>query len=74
MTKANNLEVQAQQVWSTSDIQQKKSIILEMIDNFKYKDRQEHFRDVVHYTDRAARLDKLAADLMLADVDKTIKL
>lgn len=74
MVKANNLEYQAQQVWATSDIPTKKMIILEMIDDFKFKAKQDQFRDLVNGTDKAARLDKLAADIMLADTDKVIKI
>lgn len=70
---AKNLEQYAQQVWNASDINQKKLVLLEMIDNFKYKTKQDHFRDIVNSTSRSVRLDRLAADLMLADNDKLIK-
>lgn len=67
-----NLETQAQEVWNVSDIDCKKIILHRMIDDFRYKNKQEHFRDIVDSTNKAARLDKLAADLMLANVDKVI--
>lgn len=72
--KANNLEQQAQSVWNTSDIEQKKVLLNEMIDGFKFKAKQEHFRDMVEGTDKAARLDKLASDIMLCDTDKVVTL
>ena len=69
-----NLELQAQQVWKTTDVDEKKRIIREMIDLFRFKHRQEHFRKIVNSEDRSARLDKLASDIMLADTDKVVKL
>lgn len=68
----SNLEEIAQQVWNTSDTISKKGFLLEMINQFKYKDKQEQFRIIVERTGRSDRLDKLAADLMLADRDKVI--
>ena len=70
--KANNLEQQAQEVWNTSDIDCKKILLHRMIDGFKFKAKQEMFRDLVVVTNKAVRLDKLAADLMLADTDKVV--
>ena len=68
----SNLEEIAQQVWNTSNTISKKGFLLEMINQFKYKDKQEQFRIIVERTERSDRLDKLAADLMLADRDKVI--
>jgi len=68
-----NLEKLAQQVWNTSDIKTKQALLLEMIDNFRYKGKQEQFRLIVNRSGRSSRLDKLAADLMLADQDKVIQ-
>jgi hypothetical protein len=68
----SNLEELAQQVWNTSDTISKKGFLFEMIENFKYKEKQEQFRIIVERTERSDRLDKLAADLMLADRDKVI--
>jgi len=72
--KAINLEQQAQQVWNTPDVAEKKTILLEMIDNFRFKARQEQFRDIVESATKGTRLDKLAADLMLVDNDKVIRI
>ena len=71
--EANNLELLAQQVWSTKDVDCKKILLERMVDDFKFKAKQEHFRDLIAGTDKPARLDKLAADLMLADKDKVVK-
>jgi len=70
---ANNLEQQAQDVWTEKNISKKKELLHEMITSFRYKAKQEQFRDIVDGTTRAARLDRLAADLMLADTDKVIR-
>lgn len=69
----NNLEELAQQIWNISDIKIKQQLLLEMIDGFRYKEKQEQFRLIVNRTIQSKRLDKLAADLMLADRDKIIQ-
>jgi DNA-binding ferritin-like protein (Dps family) len=71
----HNLDQLAQKVWALpkTEVEQKKEILHEMIDAFKFKDKQEKFHLVVTGEDRAARLDKLAADFTLTDTDKVIK-
>jgi hypothetical protein len=71
--KAHNLGEMAQQVWATKNIAEKKTLLHDMVDDFKFKGKQDHFRVVIEGTDKAARLDKLAADLALADTDKVVQ-
>lgn len=73
-TIAINFEKQCQQVWKTSDINQKKELLLLMINDFKFKKNQELFRRKVHNETNVQRLDKLASDIMLSDTDKVIKI
>ena len=71
--QANNLESLAQQVWATKDVDIKKIILDRMVDGFKFKTKQQLFYDKIKSEQRPTKLDKLAADIMLADTDKVIK-
>ncbi len=70
---ANDLGQLAQKVWQYSDVEAKKHTLHEMVDSFKFKEKQEKFHLIITRENRPSRLDKLAADLMLADCDKVIK-
>jgi hypothetical protein len=72
---ANDLGKLAQKVWSfpPTDVESKKELLHLMVDSFKFKEKQEKFHLIIDREYRPLRLDKLAADLMLADVDKVIK-
>jgi hypothetical protein len=64
----------AKRVWETSAIAAKKSIILEAIENFKFKGKTERFRRLVEAETKATRLDKLITDLVLIeDGNKVIR-
>jgi len=66
MSHGRSFEEQAKQVWATSDIEQKKSLLHEMIAGFKFKGKANQFRMKVDATTDPKVLDKLAADLHLA--------
>jgi len=63
-----NLDDMAQAVWGTSDIDEKKALLHEMVDSFRFKDKQEKFRRDVDRTTQAGRLDYLASNIALADI------
>ncbi len=74
--KANDLGALAQAVWALpkTDIEGKKQRLHVLVDNFKFKDKQEKFHLQITKENNPNKLDKLAADLMLADTDKVIKI
>lgn len=72
--QANNFSILAQEVWNERDINKKKELVNVMIDEFKFKAKQPHFRGIVTTTNSGYRLDKLASDIMLADTDKVIQI
>lgn len=72
--QANNLEQQAQAVWECLDVHGKRELLHEMVDGFKFKAKQIMFHQQIDKEKRPSKLDKLAADLMLADVDKVVTL
>lgn len=71
----NRFEFVAQEVWSITDLAEKKRIIIEkMIDKFEFKGKADHFRMMVIAATTAFRLDKLVGDLVLIQSgDRVIK-
>lgn len=71
----NRFEFVAQEVWSITDLAEKKRIIIEkMIDKFEFKGKADHFRTNVLAATTAFRLDKLVGDLVLIQSgDRVIK-
>lgn len=67
-----NFDTLAQQVWLSTNVNTKREILGQMIDQFKFKAKAQKFRAQA-ITANAAKLDKLAANLMLNDTDKVIK-
>ncbi len=68
----HNLEQTAQAVWATSDLDEKRRLLHEMIDSFKFKEQQVKHRRAVDTAKTGNKLDYLASGLALAD-DKVIK-
>lgn len=68
-----NMNTQAQLIWRTPDVESKKVLLHEMVNSFRYKDKQEYFHKLINGEGRIHKLDKLAADIMLADTDKVIR-
>jgi hypothetical protein len=67
------LETHAQAVWAAKTLGQKKVAIISLIDQFDHKDKAQKLQE--QSTSMSMnQLDKLAADLMLRDTDKVIKL
>jgi len=66
-----NFEELAQKVWNSTDIDNKRILLNEMIDEFRYKSKQEKFRYLASKA-RITELDKLAAQIMLCDKDRVI--
>jgi hypothetical protein len=66
MSRGRSFEQQAKQVWATADIEEKKALLHEMIAGFKFKGKANQFRMKVDAATDPKVLDKLAADLHLA--------
>jgi hypothetical protein len=54
-----------QAIWAESNIDKKKALLVELVDNFQYKAKQAHFMEAIDKAKSLARLDKLSADLLL---------
>lgn len=64
--KAKNFELEAQAVWAESSLDKKRELIIStMIDNFKYKEKIEQFKQKVLTCNSCITLDTLAGDIML---------
>ena len=68
-----NLESYAQEVWNAKTLGGKKVAIIKLIDQFDHKEKAQKLQEQSTLMS-ANQLDKLAADLMLRDTDKVIKL
>lgn len=67
-----NLGSIAQEVWEASGVDEKRQLVHEMINTFKYKDKQVKYRRIADSINVPGKLDSLASNLMLAD-EKVIK-
>lgn len=54
-----------QLVWVAPTLEQKKELLLDIVENFQYKDKQEQFRHKVHSIKTKYKADKLASDIAL---------
>jgi hypothetical protein len=72
---ANDLSKLAQKVWALPkvEVEHKKELIHEMIDSFKFKDKQEKDHIKVANFTKSSELDNFAKNLVLVDTDKVIK-
>ena len=50
-------------IWAEQNLEAKKDLLLDVIDNFQYKSKQEHFREAVRNTKSTQRLDFLSKDI-----------
>lgn len=64
-TSYNCVEQVVQRVWAATTIEEKRQLMSSVIDDFKFKAKQEHFRKAVAAAKNAFVLDKLAGDLVL---------
>lgn len=55
----------SQAVWAAQSVEEKKALLNEMVDQFKFKEKQLKWRRKIEMENRPNRLDKMAADLML---------
>lgn len=67
-----NLEKLAQKVWNTKDLEKKREHLLNMVDAFKHKDKQQKFIKDVEKMD-SRKMDSTAANLALNNTDAVIK-
>ena len=68
----NNFESLAQEVWAAKSIGEKKTILVEMVMNFRHKDKTTSFLQTIANLNSLAKADNLAKDIMLRDTDKVI--
>lgn len=62
----NNLQDWAKQVWMLPDLEDKKAIALDMIDNFAFKAKADKFRALVNKAKTGTSIDKLVGDIVLS--------
>ena len=67
------LDKYAQAVWEADTLGKKKVAMVNLIDQFDHKDKSQKLQSQATQM-TGKQLDKLAADLMLRDTDKVIKL
>ena len=60
------------EIWAEQDLDKKKSLLLDVIDNFQYKKKQEHFREAVKNTKSVQRLDFLSKDIFFVGLGMKI--
>lgn len=59
-----NLGTLSQQVWAATTIEQKKLLLNEMVDSFKYKAKAASFRQSIEQTNLISRLDSIVQCLL----------
>lgn len=59
------LEQHAKQVWMLPTIEDKKLILMDMVNNFDHKKNIDKFIALITKTNTAKKLDELAANIML---------
>ena len=55
----------AQAVWGVTSLAEKKALLLDIVEDFQHKDKQEQFRYKVNSIKSTFAADKLAGDLAL---------
>ena len=70
MKKINDDTIKA--IWSEQDLDKKKDLLLDVIENFQHKAKQEHFREVVRNTKSTQRLDFLSKDIFFVGLGMKI--
>lgn len=78
MTMMISFDEMSKQVWATSDVDQKKALLNQMVDTFKFKGKgQAHVKnfkaDIAKQTS-GQKLDMIAANLALNITDKVVKI
>ena len=71
--QVKNLDTMAQQCWEASSLASKKAVLLEMVESFQHKAKQDKFVDVVEQVSSPSKADRLAAQLALNNTDAVIK-
>ena len=72
---SKDLSAHAKLVWSESDINEKRKRLHEMLVDFRFPKKIPIFEKKINDPNITGnKLDKLAADLMLCDTDKVIKI
>lgn len=64
-TSYNCVEQVAQRVWAATTIEEKRQLMVDVIDSLKFKAKQDRFRRDVAAAKNTFALDKLAGDLAL---------
>lgn len=68
-----NLKDWAKQVWMLSDLNDKKLIAKDMVDNFEFKSKSDEFKTKIDKCNSGDRLDKLVGDIVLAGEGLAVK-
>lgn len=65
-TKMVQFDAAAKRVWAEKDVEKKRALLVkEIVNNFKFKEKQDTLRAKAMAMKSGAQLDKLAGDLML---------
>ena len=59
-----NFDELAQGVWAAQTLEKKKELCRQMVDQFRYKEKQNQFYREIDRATNKTRLDRMAADLM----------
>jgi hypothetical protein len=70
----NDFQEMANQVWSATDVNLKRELLMQMVGQFKFKSKQVEFKAKILKIRTAADLDKLAANLAINHTDAVVGL
>jgi len=70
----NNLESICTKVWETTNIEEKKELLKQAVQSFRYKAKSQEFISTIDVEKNANRLDSMASNLILNRTDKVVDL
>lgn len=70
----NNLESICTKVWETTNIEEKKELLKQAVQSFRYKEKVAAFNRTIASCTNANILDKMASNLILNTTDKVVDL
>ena len=62
----NDLEAWVKQVWMLTNLEDKKLIVLDLVDNMEFKKKAGEFRAKIASVRNGVAIDKLCADILLS--------
>lgn len=62
---AVQFEGETKEVWAEPHLDRKRALVMKMVETFKYKNKQQYFREKVRLAPTGLQLDRLATQLML---------